>query len=276
MEVLSAADVQSAGALLDELGFPPVDQVGITPDSEAPITDLGAEDETVPPPSSTNTDQTQETAGGIAPDGQPSGGGQGTAPSNGSGPAAGSHGGNGRRGGGDGTDKAKGKPRYAKRSKFRTYVVPEGAETTGADGQDGEGRSEVDEAGVEHVYDYEISQQRNPTIMAHNNPGFDIKSTDEGGIIARYIEIKSSAGEWSSDGVAVSKTQFEHATTHGDVHWLYVVEKATSADFRIFRIQDPAGRVNEFLYDDGWSAVAEPDVTASEEGPKVDEPQTIS
>jgi hypothetical protein len=87
MEVLSAPDVQSAGALLDELGFPQVEQVDITPDSDAPITDLGAEEETVPPPSSTNSGQAQETAGGIAPDGQPSGGArQGTSPSNGSGP----------------------------------------------------------------------------------------------------------------------------------------------------------------------------------------------
>jgi hypothetical protein len=187
----------------------------------------------------------------------------------------GTHGGNGGRSGGDGTDKAKGKPHYAKRSKFRTYVVPEGTDTTAADSQDGEGRSEVDEVGVQHVYDYEISQHRNPTIMPHNNPGFDIKSTDADGIIARYIEVKSSAGQWGSDGVAVSKTQFEDAKTHGDIHWLYVVEKATSSDFRIFRIQDPAGRVNEFLYDDGWSAVAEPDVTASQVEPKADEAQTI-
>jgi hypothetical protein len=264
MQVLSAPDTQSAGALLDELGFPPVENVDISPESEAPVTDLGTEEETVLPPSPTDTAQAEESAGGAAPNGQPGGGArQGTSPSNGSRPAPGTHGGNGS-GGADRTDRPKERPQYAKRSKFRTYVVPEGAETTAADGHDGEGRSEVDEAGVQRVCEYEISQQRNPTIMPHNNPGFDIKSTDVDGIIARYIEVKSSASEWGGDGVAVSKTQFEDAKTHGDVHWLYVVEKATSADFRIFRIQDPAGRVTEFLYDDGWSALAEPEGTTSE------------
>jgi hypothetical protein len=96
--------------------------------------------------------------------------------------------------------------------------------------------------------------------MPHETPGFDIKSTDADGFIARYIEVKSCSGEWDNSGVALSKTQFQDAQTLGDVFWLYVVERATSADFRILRIQDPARRVTDFLYDDGWTTLAEPDV----------------
>jgi hypothetical protein len=38
---------------------------------------------------------------------------------------------------------------------------------------------------------------------------------------------------------------------------LYVVERATSDDYRIYPIQDPANRVNQYLFDDGWQALAE-------------------
>lgn len=57
----------------------------------------------------------------------------------------------------------------------------------------------------------------------------------------------------------MSKPQFEDGQTLGDLYWLYVVEFAMSPEFRIYRIQDPARRVTDFLYDDGWSALAEPD-----------------
>jgi hypothetical protein len=43
MHVLSARDLQAASTLLDELGFPPIEQVDITVESQAPVTDLGHE-----------------------------------------------------------------------------------------------------------------------------------------------------------------------------------------------------------------------------------------
>lgn len=205
-----------------------------------------------------------ETAGGGAPvDGNAGGAQRGSStpsPKDGAGrPGVG-----GRNGAGERIAQGKKiKPLHAMRSKFRTYVVPECTEATEHERSSTDSRSEVDEAGIEHVCDYETSQQRVPTVMPHENPGFDIKSTDTDGFIARYIEVKSCSGEWDADGVAISKTQFEDAQTHGDVHWLYIVEKANSPDFRIFRIQDPARRVTEFLYDDGWRAVAETEVEST-------------
>ncbi len=277
MQVLSAPSLQSASALLDELGFPPVEQVDITLDSEAPVTDFGTEGEPVPTPPPSDVGQPKQAASGSTtgdhPSGEPQQGAPSASPTDGTGRARGDRGGRG--GGGEETgDETKTKPRYAKRSKFRTYVVPEGAERTETEHRDTEGRSEVDEAGIQHVCDYEISQQRIPTVMPHENPGFDIKSTDADGFIARYIEVKSRSGEWDSSGVPLSKTQFEDAQTLGDVYWLYVVERANSDDFRIFRIQDPARRVTDFLYDDGWSTIAEPDVVATSTKEPESDPKT--
>ena len=43
----------------------------------------------------------------------------------------------------------------------------------------------------------------------------------------------------------------------GQKFWLYVVERADQDDFCITRIQNPAQRVNEFMFDDGWRACME-------------------
>lgn len=101
------------------------------------------------------------------------------------------------------------------------------------------------------VSDYENSQGRHPTVMPSNNPRFDIKSTDANGFIARCIEVKWRSGQLDARVVPLSKTQFEDAQTLGDEYWLYVVEQATSPDFRICCIQGPARRFTDFLSDDG-------------------------
>lgn len=65
-------------------------------------------------------------------------------------------------------------------------------------------------------------------------------------------------------GVGLSHTQFEFAQRHRGTFWLYVVEYALDdKQGRVLRIADPAGRAEEFRFDDGWSAVsegAEPDL----------------
>jgi len=39
-------------------------------------------------------------------------------------------------------------------------------------------------------------------------------------------------------------------------YWLYVVEKALDDDYVIHRIQSPAKRANEFVYDGGWKLLS--------------------
>lgn len=56
--------------------------------------------------------------------------------------------------------------------------------------------------------------------------------------------------------VCLSKPQFDCAWTHGEAHWLYVVEHAGDpAKARVIRIQDPAGKAMYFAFDQGWDAL---------------------
>jgi hypothetical protein len=96
--------------------------------------------------------------------------------------------------------------------------------------------------------------------MPKNHPGYDIESRDTSGEIERYIEVKSRSGLWGDDGVGLTSTQFSKARELGEQYWLYVVENAAQPDAQIYRIQNPAGKVEQFLYDAGWQDTAEPKV----------------
>jgi hypothetical protein len=106
------------------------------------------------------------------------------------------------------------------------------------------------------VLAYERERGRNPHEMPPLHPGYDIESLSEDGEVQRYIEVKSLSGNWGPFNAAVTKTQFEKATELGDRFWLYVVERAEQNDFVIHPIPDPARRVNQFIYDDGWQDLA--------------------
>jgi hypothetical protein len=119
-------------------------------------------------------------------------------------------------------------------------------------------RSVLSAAGVARVKAFERAANRDPREMDHHHPGYDIESRDQSGEIARYIEVKSLSAQWGQDGVGVTYPEFDSAQQLGDKFWLYVVERAEQPDARIHRIQDPARKVDQFMYDDGWQEVAEP------------------
>ena len=89
--------------------------------------------------------------------------------------------------------------------------------------------------------------------------GYDIESRDALGTLERVIEVKGLTGKWGGMGVKLSASQFQCAQEKGDEFWLYVVEFAGKPDETIYCIQDPARRVDEFRYDDGWEQAAAPD-----------------
>jgi Domain of unknown function (DUF3883) len=147
--------------------------------------------------------------------------------------------------------------------RLRSYVA------TGSDKSDAPGDGErpgqapadtspVDQAGVRRVVDHERAAGRHPEVMPHENPGFDVLSRDGTGRVLRHIEVKSVSGAWDDMGVGLTRTQFEFARQHRDTFWLYVVEYAVDDQrARVLRIADPAGRAEEFRFDDGWSAASE-------------------
>jgi len=119
--------------------------------------------------------------------------------------------------------------------------------------------AEIDLAGIDVVLKYERSAGRQPQTMPHHNPGFDILSKDNEGNVLRYIEVKSTGAAWDDRGVGLTDRQFQEASEKGGQFWLYVVERADSDSPVLYRIQDPANTVTQFLYDDGWRELAESD-----------------
>lgn len=145
---------------------------------------------------------------------------------------------------------------------LRTYVFS-GDRAPRESPEAAERRRAVGQAAVQHVIAFELSAGRFPEEMPLHNPGYDVVSRDGTGQVVRYIEVKGCSGDWNNTGVAVTDTEFEKAEELGDLYWLYVVERAPQQDFRIFRIQDPARRVNRFIYNQGWNELAEADPAPS-------------
>jgi hypothetical protein len=153
-------------------------------------------------------------------------------------------------------------------TRLRSYVVEadEDEGERGTVGDEAPDLSPIDMAGVERVLEHERKCGRAPREMAHSNAGFDVESLDRRGALIRRIEIKSTGGQWSIAGVMLSRRQHEQAVEDGDLFWLYVVENAQGSDYKIYRIQNPASRIDYFGFDGGWKDVAEPDVERDETG----------
>jgi hypothetical protein len=142
--------------------------------------------------------------------------------------------------------------------RLRTYVEPDGRGGDIEAGHEREDhRREVDHAGISHVERFEREAGRDPEVMPPGNPGYDVVSRGAVGEIVRYIEVKSLGGRWALQGAGLSRRQFETARELGSRFWMYVVEHALSDDAKVWAIQNPAVRANQFLFDEGWRALAE-------------------
>lgn len=153
-----------------------------------------------------------------------------------------------------------------KRGRLRTYVYPEDSVYEGgtASGATDE-YSAIDKAGIDRVVEFEKNKGRSPIVMPPKHPGYDIESKDEAGKTIRYIEVKSLSGDWGMTGAALTKPQFKKAQEDGEKYWLYIVERAQQNNYKIHRIQDPAQRVDQFIYDDGWKNLAENEAKSQDE-----------
>jgi hypothetical protein len=140
---------------------------------------------------------------------------------------------------------------------LRSFLSPDPDEESSLSDEEKERRRNTDLAGLKHVMEFESQQGRFPVEMPHENEGYDIESHDASGDVVRYIEVKSLSGPWDGYNVKVSPAQFKKAQRELDEFWLYVVEHAGSPTPRLRRIQNPAGSVTEFRFDDGWTCVEE-------------------
>ncbi|MBM4092606.1 MAG: DUF3684 domain-containing protein, partial [Planctomycetes bacterium] len=143
---------------------------------------------------------------------------------------------------------------------LRSYVMPDRAEDdeviTDCDGH--ARRTEIAQAGVSRVMQFEHEEGRHPREMPPLHKGNDIESDDADGNIERVIEVKSIPGEWLGAEAGLTKPQVERARQLRHQYWLYVVENALDDDhYRIHRIRDPYGQANRFMFDPGWCQVEE-------------------
>lgn len=139
---------------------------------------------------------------------------------------------------------------------LRSYVSHKNDSKSGEGAAQAHANLMVCAAGVARVISHEKKQGRLPAEMPHTHPGYDIESRlREDGPIERYIEVKSLTGSWTLIGVGLTHTEYEAALNHRERYWLYVVEHAQSSHARLTAIQNPASRVTEYFFDDGWRVV---------------------
>lgn len=257
-EVLSAENDEEAKIILDELGFAPLEpKKGPTTSDLGPVEDFGGQ---VKPTEEGKTGE--EAKKGFL------GGGEDKLPKEvkpeeegrrqplilkESGPEAGGKG---------EIDKVSRK----RQGRLRTYVYPESSVNDGKPPtRDKDEDSAIGKAGIDRVVEFEKSKGRFPVVMPPNHPGYDIESKDDDGNIIRYIEVKSLSGGWGETGVALTKPQFEKAQEVKDQYWLYVVERTQQDNYKIYPIQNPARRVEQFFYDDGWKNLVDSEAEPKDE-----------
>jgi hypothetical protein len=150
------------------------------------------------------------------------------------------------------------RPSQTQRTMLRSYVANlESDNTKGMSEEAKWHRLETDRNGIDYVLSHERRELRHPTEMPHTNEGYDIESRNDAGEIVRFIEVKSISGPWEGYGIPLTAPEFRMAQERRGLYWLYVVENVSSAEPTLHMIQDPASKVVEFRFDDGWRVAAE-------------------
>lgn len=150
------------------------------------------------------------------------------------------------------------RPSYKKNRdrRLRTYVLSDlgNSERTDNSKSDDLRIEKIAKAWVEK---YESEQGRETDPLYGNNPGYDLTSYDTETEKTIYIEVKGTRSELGKTGVSLTKRQFLNALDEGDNYWLYIVEHCETEKPILHRIQNPAFKIGEYFFDDGWLAVAD-------------------
>lgn len=237
-------DVPAAGvgAATGEAG--PAADAGVTSGTTGGSDTAGGADGAMGPPEEQQSSGDRGGAGGATGDESGQGSGNGKAP---------------RRGGTSRTGDGQTKP-TSRKGKFvgKSFVQPsrEAGEDVGT-GTGNDHQLEVDRRGMELVMLFERQEGRKPRKMEHFNEGYDIESFDASGANERYIEVKSLSATWDMSNVGLSDPQFQKAREEGARFWLYVVDNLAGDKPMLHRVQDPASKVVEYRFDDGWRQVCE-------------------
>jgi hypothetical protein len=120
-----------------------------------------------------------------------------------------------------------------------------------------EHKQSVERAAVQFFKEKAASQWRRVEEMPPNNRGFDFFAEALDGN-HEFVEIKGQSGAWTEEGVALTPIELRTAAQYGEHYWLCVVEYALDEErHRLWLVQDPFGKVDQFRFDRGWQDVAE-------------------
>ncbi|MFG1399737.1 protein NO VEIN domain-containing protein [Roseixanthobacter pseudopolyaromaticivorans] len=171
----------------------------------------------------------------------------------GSGGQGGSGSGGGGSGGGAGVSSGQGGGSGGGTREFISYVgTHPGGDHADPDGLTRQERMDLEEAAIALILRLEPTFERTPA----GNKGFDLIEKDVAGEPERWIEVKAMKGTLADRPVGLSSAQMEQARRCGDQFWLYVVERAGTAQARVLKIRNPHGATGTFTFDRGWEAIA--------------------
>lgn len=109
---------------------------------------------------------------------------------------------------------------------------------------------------IQRVIEFERASGRVPTVVEGIADVSRVTSVHLGDATIRHIMVKGLHGAWDRQGVPMTALQFMFAQESGVQCWLYVVEHVAGTPV-IHRIHDPAHRITQFRFDNGWSTIGE-------------------
>lgn len=131
------------------------------------------------------------------------------------------------------------------------------AETPSPDGlpsgEASENSRRVKNAALDIIEAEETKRNCKVVRVTNRSQGYDMEISEPTEDSNRLVEVKGLDERWDRRGVALSPDELRVAQREGERYWLYVVEYASDPmRATVYRIQDPAGKVHEFRFDDGW------------------------
>jgi hypothetical protein len=267
--VLQAANNEAAARELDELGFAALDAASVAHVEGSVAEGLGRSDEQGADTAElTDRDHkadieslAESSQNGLGADSPDDGADIGELGRDGGSRTTAPHGSSGQYEAGTGTYNGDGQESSTSapasgsgQTQLRSYVAPARSKAPEDQQTQSDNDRAVERAGVDAVMAYERMHGRRPSEMPRMNEGFDVTSQDGEGRI-RTIEVKATAIRWGERGVALSKPQYRTAQERREEFWLYVVENALSSP-KVHPINDPASKIGQYFFDDGWRADA--------------------
>jgi hypothetical protein len=113
-------------------------------------------------------------------------------------------------------------------------------------------RMDLEEAAIALIQRLEPVLERTET----GNKGYDLLEQDAVGEPERWVEVKAMKGTLADRPVGLSSAQMDQARRCGNQYWLYIVERAGTAEARVLKIRNPHSAAGTFTFDRGWESIA--------------------